>query len=371
MDGQETEALPQLEPYYLKLRPRSRVLNLPPHIPPQLEALGRVTITGRHDPHPALSPIATLPAREALEPDSVFTLSRAPSHSLCSNRDTSYYNFMPSGSSTPSEGPAPSGPNPRLPVPDSPKHTTAANDTTDKPSSQQRKESPGREPRQERERERESSPEEGEEDESYEDEREEGEEPEPEDGGEQPPLPPEAPPGNDGIDDGWQPVWDETYQAYYFYNSLTNETTWTNPRVPTAKPALAGDPPLPLEDEPDPNLTYNPAIHGDYDPSAPYAQQPAAVAPGDEYVARGAFNRFTGKFQPATSRRVPETYNDENKTRRQMEFYFDVDAAASTHDGRSLKAERQTRKLSRKEVKQFQEKRKARKEEKRKAWLRD
>lgn len=275
---------------------------------------------------------------------------------------------MSSGSSTPSEDPAPSGPNPKSPAPDSPKHVATDGTTTpsDKahPEHQENSDLGSRE-------ERESSPEEGEEDENEEDEREEGEEPEAEDG-EQPPLPPEAPPGNDGgDDDGWQPVWDETYQAYYFFNSLTNETTWTNPRVPTAESALVGDPPLPLEDEPDPNLTYNPAIHGDYDPSAPYAQQPVVVAPGDEYVARGAFNRFTGKFQPATSRRVPETYNDENKTRRQMEFYFDVDAAASTHDGRSLKAERQTRKLSRKEVKQFQEKRKARKEEKRKAWLRD
>ncbi|RPB08430.1 hypothetical protein P167DRAFT_578255 [Morchella conica CCBAS932] len=229
---------------------------------------------------------------------------------------------------------------------------------------------------------RESSREEGEEDSS-----EEGEEPEPppEATSSQPPLPPEAPPTDPAAaveedNDGWQPIWDDTYQAYYFYNSHTNETTWTNPRVPeaTTLPATAGvvvqggDPPLPLEDEPDPNLTYNPAIHGDYDPTAPYAQVQNAGAQGaDEYVARGAFNRFTGKFQPAASRRVPENYNDENKSRRQMEFYFDVDAAASTHDGRSLKAERQTRKLSRKEVREFQEKRKARKEEKRKAWLRD
>lgn len=288
-------------------------------------------------------------------------------------------NHMPSGSSTLSEGPVPSGsrPGPESPAPRSPEHVTtnSAALSNDEPRSEHNEDPEGGGG--EGGGSRESSPEEGEEDEDEdededyeEEEREEGEEQEPEDG-QQPPLPPEAPPDNDGADDGWQPVWDDAYQAYYFYNSVTNETTWTNPRVPTAEPAFTGDPPLPPEDEPDQNLTYNPTIHGDYDPSAPYAQQPAAVAPGDEYVARGAFNRFTGKFQPSSSRRVPETYNDENKTRRQMEFYFDVDAAASTHDGRSLKAERQTRKLSRKEVKQFQEKRKARKEEKRKAWLRD
>ncbi|KAG0636158.1 hypothetical protein HOY80DRAFT_891819, partial [Tuber brumale] len=113
-------------------------------------------------------------------------------------------------------------------------------------------------------------------------------------------------------------------------------------------------------------IQYNPAIHGDYDHTAPYAALPAE----EEYVSRAAFNRFTGKFQGANGK-APENYNDENKSRRQMEFYFDVDAAASSHDGRSLKAERQTRKLTRKEVKAFQEKRRARKEEKRKAWLRD
>lgn len=277
---------------------------------------------------------------------------------------------MSSGLRTPSPGPAPSGSNPKSPGPDSPKHVAVdVNDDIPVPNNkvyEERGELNELTDQEEEREERESSREEGEEDE-YEDGKEEGEEAE---DSEQPPLPPEAPPDNDGFDDGWQPVWDATYQAYYFYNSLTNETTWTNPRVPVAD-AIVGNPPLPLEDEPDPNLTYNPAIHGDYDPTAPYAQESATAIPGDEYTARGAFNRFTGKFQPAFSRRVPETFNDENKTRRQMEFYFDVDAAASTHDGRSLKAERQTRKLSRKEVKQFQEKRKARKEEKRKAWLRD
>jgi len=54
-----------------------------------------------------------------------------------------------------------------------------------------------------------------------------------------------------------------------------------------------------------------------------------------------------------------------------MEFYFDVDAAANSHDGKSLKAERQTRKLSKRELKEFKEKRRVRKEEKRKAWLKD
>lgn len=194
---------------------------------------------------------------------------------------------------------------------------------------------------------------------------------------ENPPLPP-GPPPEDDPDDGWQPVWDATYGRYYFYNAITNETTWTNPRVaedtpdvivPQEAAQLAVGDSAELAHDP---LRYNPAIHGDYDPTAPYAQPQEEVATQlPEYTTVAAFNRFTGKFQSAQSHQVPENYNDENKSRRQMEVYFDVDAAANSHEGRSLKAERQTKKLSKKELKQFKEKRKKRKEEKRKAWLKD
>lgn len=127
---------------------------------------------------------------------------------------------------------------------------------------------------------------------------------------------------------------------------------------------------------------YNPAIHGSYDPNADYAQLnlppspplPSSGAPpttsADSTLAATAhFNRFTGRFQSAAL--APENYNDEAKSKRQMNAYFDVDAAANSHDGRSLKAERAGKKLSKSEVKAFKEKRKERKEEKRRAWLRD
>ncbi|KAI5780773.1 WW domain-containing protein [Geopyxis carbonaria] len=202
-----------------------------------------------------------------------------------------------------------------------------------------------------------------------------------------PPLPPGPPPGDYSNDDGWQPVWDDAYGQYYFYNSLTSETTWTNPRVPDSQITISTgetsnsaktlngvlDTPGDEESGNDENsLRYNPTIHGDYDPSAPYAQRLESIKPQDhEYTTVAAFNRFTGKFQSSQSRQVPEAHNDENKTKRQMEFYFDVDAAANSHDGKSLKAERQTKKLTKKELKQFKEKRRQRKEEKRKAWLKD
>lgn len=210
---------------------------------------------------------------------------------------------------------------------------------------------------------------------------------------EAPPLPAEGPPGvPPEEDDGWAPVWEPTSQAFYFFNRFTGASQWTNPRVPDSpaatapgveapKPSLSESytaPPPPTSDLP-PAGGYNPALHGDYDPSAWYAQPSAplnteaqtgaSADPSAQYAATAAFNRFTGRFQ--TSEITPENYNDENKSKRQMNAFFDVDAAANSHDGKSLKAERSGKKISKTELKQFKEKRKAKKEEKRRAWLRD
>ncbi|KAL4868549.1 hypothetical protein BDV12DRAFT_169648 [Aspergillus spectabilis] len=200
-----------------------------------------------------------------------------------------------------------------------------------------------------------------------------------------PPLPNEAPPSED---DGWEPVWDANAQSYYFYNRYTGLSQWENPRVPNpaaAAPVVPAVPPArgtedSIQRASSPPLGgYNPAIHGDYDPTAPYAQQyerqeeEAQVAPGTVnpagYDAVGSFNRFTGRWQGESQN--PEYHNDENKSRRQMNAYFDVDAAANSHDGRSLRAERSAKKLSKQELKMFKEKRREKKEEKRRAWLRD
>lgn len=211
-----------------------------------------------------------------------------------------------------------------------------------------------------------------------------------------PPLPLEPSPQQD---DGWDPVWDDTAQAFYFYNRFTGASQWTNPRVPDGEalvlvPGVGNydrmppDSSLPaaaaaLTEEqqatpaPRPHGGYDPAIHGDYDPTAPYAQEPTLdpLAAGSNpdpsaiYTATGHFNRFTGKWQAATL--TPEMHNDENKSKRQMSAFFDVDAAANSHNGKSLKAERSGKKLTKQELKAFKEKRKEKKEEKRRAWLRD
>ena len=202
-----------------------------------------------------------------------------------------------------------------------------------------------------------------------------------------PPLPNEAPPRK-SEDDGWEPVWDQNMQAYYFYNRITQATQWENPRVPEA--AQPGPPGVGNHDRIEKNVQgfaarppaggYDPSIHGDYDPNADYAKvyepkspDPMAGAPGTDpsqtYAATGAFNRFTGKWQ--NTEITPDRFNDENKSKRQMNAFFDVDAAANSHDGKSLKAERSGKKLSKKEIKAFKDKRREKKEEKRRAWLKD
>lgn len=207
-----------------------------------------------------------------------------------------------------------------------------------------------------------------------------------------PPLPNEAPPGQ-VPDDGWDPVWDENAQAFYFYNRFTEISQWENPRIPSATESTPADvgnhdrlqsPPGHKSSDPASGRSaggYDPAIHGNYDPNADYAkvhqesvgggddQASGAADSADAYAATGSFNRFTGKWQATTLN--PENFNDENKSRRQMNAYFDVDSAANSHDGKSLKAERSGKKLSKREIKAFKDKRRERKEEKRRAWLRD
>lgn len=211
-----------------------------------------------------------------------------------------------------------------------------------------------------------------------------------------PPLPAEAAPEPE--DDGWEAHWNPNTASYWFYNRFTTVWQQENPRVPEAAAAAAAAvavaAPIVVPETTDPSAIsnpvsvaggYNPAIHGDYDENAWYAQNaravtdpaaaamaavvPAAGEVGAEYATGAHFNRWTGQWQ-APDQGV-ERHTDESKSRRQMNAFFDVDAAANMHDGRSLKAERAGKKPTKAELKAFKEKRKAKKEEKRRAWLRD
>jgi len=190
-------------------------------------------------------------------------------------------------------------------------------------------------------------------------------------------------------------------QNYYFIHFDTRETQWEEPREPywlwdamtnNVHPAGIQHPnvqqtkellPTPApKSEPDPDYQgYNPKIHGNYDPNAPYAkfheqkhaaeEQPAitldsnavAQAGPTDYTAAGTFNRFTGGFQ--TGEISAERHDDYNKSGRQLNAFFDVDAAANAHGGKSLKDERRQQKLSKKEIQELSRKRREKKEKKR------
>ncbi|KAK3902359.1 hypothetical protein C8A05DRAFT_15582, partial [Staphylotrichum tortipilum] len=214
-----------------------------------------------------------------------------------------------------------------------------------------------------------------------------------------PPLPAEPLPEPE--DDGWEFHWNPNDQSYWFYNRFTGAWQKENPRVPVAdaatttpstSTAAAAAPADPTTSTPTPTTTttlsnpasisggYNPAIHGSYDENAWYAQglRPPSTttlppsesqSTADDYTSTALFNRLTGQYQ--TAEQGTERHTDEAKARRQMRAFFDVDAAANMHDGRSLKAERSGIKPSKAELKVFKERRRAKKEEKRRAWLRD
>ena len=198
------------------------------------------------------------------------------------------------------------------------------------------------------------------------------------------PLPTTVPPNHD---DGWEPIWDSSAQAYYFYNRFTQKSQWDNPRIlvntPNTTTTSAIQPSSTSTTTTGAAGRYNPAIHGDYDPTADYAQTPSTSTdpapssglalpssdPSTAYATSATFNRFTGRFQSGAL--APENFNDENKSRRQMNAFFDVDHAANSHGGKSLKAERQGQKLSKKELKEVKEKQRKKKEVKQRAWLMD
>ncbi|WPH03931.1 Hypothetical protein R9X50_00681400 [Acrodontium crateriforme] len=192
-------------------------------------------------------------------------------------------------------------------------------------------------------------------------------------------------------------------QNFYFLHTVTQESSWEEPnepywlwdtanncydasglQIPSSKQpqsssGVSNTGSANASSEQDPGYYgYNPKIHGSYDPNAPYAQyhsrkraeESGAQASGDspainqpEYLMQGTFNRFTGAFQ--TADRSVERHNDYNKSGRQLNAFFDVDAAANSHDGRSLKEERRSQKLSKKEIAELSKRRREKKEKKR------
>lgn len=134
-------------------------------------------------------------------------------------------------------------------------------------------------------------------------------------------------------------VWDSTRQAWYFWNALTQETTWTNPlegerdggdKAGTASAgakatelAASSDEQVAQASGIDPDLAYlDPAL---YAAEVQRARKGASSA----YSSSGAFDSRTGKFVPlaatgAAGTHDPSRLSHANQADRQMSAFFDV-----------------------------------------------
>lgn len=157
----------------------------------------------------------------------------------------------------------------------------------------------------------------------------------------------------------WQAIWSPAHNAYYFFNSETQETTWSNPLQPQpdAVASSSGGNASP----PDPSASTSTAPLGAAVPphlAALYSAQAAAAAQGIDpalayldpslaslggpsagagagYGATAKFNARTGAFAKVDAR-DPSHLSEFERAKRMSEFYFDVGAWEQDLEKRKL-----------------------------------
>ncbi|KAK7042476.1 WW domain-containing protein [Favolaschia claudopus] len=203
----------------------------------------------------------------------------------------------------------------------------------------------------------------------------------------------EAAPADEPPPMAWQAVFSPQFNAYYFYNSITQETTWTNPLVPpeTTIPEAASSstPEVDLHAQPDvagetssiPHYAalQTAAIAQGIDPSLAYldpslaASSSAANPSGVPPSFQAKFNARTGQFAAMDSR-SPAHLSEYERAKRMSEVFFDVAAweqnlaeshAAEAEGGVEKKRKRPTKK----DLERFKQQKKLKKIAKT-AWLR-
>ncbi|KAI8327334.1 hypothetical protein EDC96DRAFT_98235 [Choanephora cucurbitarum] len=167
----------------------------------------------------------------------------------------------------------------------------------------------------------------------------------------------------------WTPVWDDNAQAYYWWNTETNETTWHNPletksdnpldflldRIDNeVKKKLDGDQPKEqTEGQQDYNYYYDPSM----------------------YTSQAHFNARTGRFttQADVERLNPENLSIESRATRQMQNYFDVDLYTEQRNQERMLVQSgrvpKRKPLTRKEVEYFKRMKKEKKSKRAREWL--
>ncbi|EJU01389.1 hypothetical protein DACRYDRAFT_107941 [Dacryopinax primogenitus] len=208
------------------------------------------------------------------------------------------------------------------------------------------------------------------------------------------------------VQNDWQAIYAAPYNAYYFYNVKTGETTWVNPLDPSAAahveapsghatvPAAHVHPSAsPSSSTPAPTSTSSaanalnnpwaaPVQHSDspgegIDPLLYHLDStlssPALTSshPG-QYTSQARFNAHTGRFESDPTRR-PEKMGEWERWRRMGQVYFDVNSWEKEVEERKEREEREgkeKKKPTKKDLERFAEAKKRKKLAKT-AWLRN
>lgn len=129
----------------------------------------------------------------------------------------------------------------------------------------------------------------------------------------------------------WQAVWSPQHNTYYFYNSKTQETTWTNPLESEASSSTAASPPS------DPGASASASTSSMYalqaaaaaqgiDPSLAYLDPSLAASTSSNpqaFTYTAKFNARTGTFARPDAR-DPTHVSEYERAKRMSEVYFDV-----------------------------------------------
>ncbi|KAL1413349.1 hypothetical protein Q8F55_001108 [Vanrija albida] len=169
----------------------------------------------------------------------------------------------------------------------------------------------------------------------------------------------------------WQAVWSPERNAYYFWNTSSDEVTWENPLAPAD-----AAPPLPAGPAPASGSAPRvaPTTAPEMDPALAFLLPPEArTADGSSAL----FNARTGRFTPVDYSYSVAHLDEYNRAKRMSERFFDVEGweKQKAAENAKRKAEeaagvvRET-KITKKDMDRFRRK-KAEHKAKRQAWLYD
>ncbi|GAA5841949.1 hypothetical protein JCM5353_004218 [Sporobolomyces roseus] len=178
----------------------------------------------------------------------------------------------------------------------------------------------------------------------------------------------------------WQAVFSAEANAWYFWNSATNETTWTNPKEQKSQAAQTTESTNLNESDPTTSAVHDgptrealPPIDPDLawlDPTA--ARATASGSGAGTQAAR--FNARTGRFQ-VDPKFTPDRISDFQRGHRQQEVYYDVKGWEHQLEGKGLKRsaeeseEGNSKRTTAKQVERFRKQKEEKKKKKLTAWL--